>query len=565
LKIGKSIACQIDEVKIGYGRVNEGKHFCIFACAGSFGVNVIYRVMKKDTTVVLRNLNLKDYQDIAEAMKIAYAGIGEAPWKYSQVKKLMDVFPEGQICVEVNGKVVACALSIIVDYSKFGDSHTYRQITGNEKFTTHDPLGDVLYGVDVFVHPDFRNMRLGRRLYDARKELCENLNLRAIVAGGRIPGYRKYAEDYTPKQYIEKVENREIYDPILTFQISNNFHVKKILRNYLPSDSESKTFATLLEWNNIYYEEKEKAIGRKKSVVRLGLVQWQMRHLPSLEALTEQMEFFIDAVSNYQSDFILFPEFFNAPLMAKYNHLAEYDAIRALANYTEPIRRKCVEFAISYNVNIICGSLPLYYEDKLFNVAYLCRRDGSWDVQYKIHITSSELTSWAFTGGDNIKVFDTDSGRIGILICYDVEFPELGRIMAEQGMEILFVPFVTDTQNGYNRVRHCSQARAIENECYVAIAGGVGNLPRVSNMDIQYAQSAVFSPSDFAFPTNAIVSEATPNTEMTLIADVNLDLLKELHNDGSVRNLKDRRPDLYTLKWKKKAQSSDFLHKTQSE
>jgi predicted amidohydrolase/ribosomal protein S18 acetylase RimI-like enzyme len=521
--------------------------------------------MSKDTTVILRNLILKDYDDIAEAMKVAYAGSGTAPWKYSQLKKLMNLFPEGQICVEVNGKVVACALSIIVDYGKFGDSHSYQQITGNEKFTTHDPDGDVLYGVDIFVHPEYRNMRLGRRLYDARKELCENFNLRAIIAGGRIPGFQDYAEDYTPKQYIEKVENREIYDPILTFQISNNFHVKKILRNYLPSDSESKTFATLIEWNNIYYEEKEKLIGRKKSVVRLGLVQWQMRHFHSIDALLEQMEFFIDAVSDYQSDFILFPEFFNAPLMAKYNHLAEYDAIRALANYTEPIRIKCVEFAISYNVNIICGSLPLYSDDKLYNVAYLCRRDGSWDMQYKIHITSSELTSWAFTGGDKIKVFDTDSGRIGILVCYDVEFPELGRIMAEQGMEILFVPFVTDTQNGYNRVRLCSQARAIENECFVAIAGGVGNLPKVNNMDIQYAQSAVFSPSDFAFPTNAIVSEATPNTEMTVIADVNLDLLKELHANGSVRNLKDRRLDLYSLKWRKKARNTALTDEIQSE
>jgi predicted amidohydrolase len=184
-------------------------------------------------------------------------------------------------------------------------------------------------------------------------------------------------------------------------------------------------------------------------------------------------------VSDYQSDFIIFPEFFNAPLMAKYNHLTEYEAIRSLSNYTEQIRNKFIELAISYNVNIICGSLPIYKDEKLFNVAYLCRRDGTWDLQYKIHITPSELTSWMFSGGDQIKVFDTDSGKIGILICYDIEFPELGRIMAEQGLEILFVPFVTDTQNGFNRVRHCAQARAIENECYVAIAGCVGNLPRV--------------------------------------------------------------------------------------
>ena len=134
-----------------------------------------------------------------------------------------------------------------------------------------------------------------------------------------------------------------------------------------------------------------------------------------------------------------------------------------------------------------------------------------------------------------------------MLICYDVEFPELGRLLADRGVRILFVPFCTDTATGYNRVRYCSQARAIENECYVAIAGSVGNLPGVINMDIQYAQSAVFSPSDFSFPNQAIVSETTPNAEATLIADVDTDLLKELNIRGSVRNLRQRRHDLYQI------------------
>ncbi len=148
----------------------------------------------------------------------------------------------------------------------------------------------------------------------------------------------------------------------------------------------------------------------------------------------------------------------------------------------------------------------------------------------------------------SFKAFDTDCGKIGVLICYDSEFPELSRILADEGMDILFVPFLTDTQNGYSRVRTCAHARAIENECYVAIAGGVGNLPKVHNMDIQYAQSAVFTPCDFAFPANGIKAEATPNTEMILIADVDTYLLRELHQFGSVRNLKDRRQDLFELK-----------------
>lgn len=219
-----------------------------------------------------------------------------------------------------------------------------------------------------------------------------------------------------------------------------------------------------------------------------------------------------------------------------------------LAGSTEEIVKKIQQFAISYNVNIIAGSMPEVVQGQLFNTSYLCHRSGQLDSFSKIHITPNEMKYYGMQGGNEIKVFDTDAGKVGLLICYDVEFPELGRILAEQGMQILFVPFMTDTQNGYMRVRACARARAIENECYVAIAGSVGNLPRVNNMDIQYAQSAVFTPSDFAFPTNAIKAEATPNAEAVLIADVDLYALKDLHEYGTVKNLKDRRLDLYKIK-----------------
>ncbi|MCB9298906.1 MAG: GNAT family N-acetyltransferase [Lewinellaceae bacterium] len=502
--------------------------------------------------IELRNLELEDYLSLKKAIKEAYSGITAAHWKKKSIDKLLEIFPEGQLCVLVDGKVAACALSIIVDYAKFGDNHTYHQITGNDTFSTHDPEGDVLYGIELFVHPKFRGMRLGRRLYDARKEICENLNLRSIIVGGRIPNYKDYSDELTPRQYINSVKLKEIYDPTLTFQLSNDFHVRKIIRNYLPEERAPKEYATLLEWNNIYYQEEEKLINLPKDVVRIGIVQWQMRLFRNFDALIEQVEYFVDAVSDYQSDFILFPEFFEAPLMADYNHLGEARAIRELAAYTIRLRDKFIEFAVSYNVNIITGSMPKVEDDgHLYNVSYLCRRDGTWEKFQKIQITPSERDAWGMVGGDKVKVFDTDSGKVGILICYDVEFPELARIYADQGMQLLFVPFLTDTQNGYNRVRLCAQARAIENECYVVIAGAVGNLPRVNNMDINYAQSAIFTPSDFAFPTNAVRAEATPNTEMTVIADVSLELLKELHEHGSVNILKDRRKDLYKVVLKK--------------
>lgn len=233
--------------------------------------------------------------------------------------------------------------------------------------------------------------------------------------------------------------------------------------------------------------------------------------------------------------------------MAEYNHLSEPDAIRKLAGYTDKLRDTFAEYAISYNTNIITGSMPEFKDDVLKNIGYLCKRNGQVERYEKIHVTPDEVKVWGMTGGTQIKTFDTDAGKIGILICYDIEFPELSRLLAKQEMDILFVPFLTDTQNGYSRVRNCAIARSIENECYVAIAGSVGNLPKVHNMDISFAQSVVFTPCDFSFPTNGIKAEATPNTEMILIVDVDLDLLKELHEQGSVRTMKDRRTDLYDV------------------
>lgn len=498
--------------------------------------------------VELRLLTLEDYQELKTVMINSYQTMPESYWKEHHIKTLISIFPEGQVLIMVNDKIAGCALSIIVDYKKYEDFHTYREITADYSFKTHTMNGDTIYGIDLFVKPEFRGLRLGRRLYEYRKQLCERMNLKGIALGGRIPNYHKYSSEISPKEYIEKVRAREIHDPVLNFQLSNDFHPVKVLKGYLEADKSSQEYAVLLKWNNIYFEKPTDDTKYIKKIVRLGLVQWQMRPYKDLASLMQQVEFFVDALSAYKADFALFPEFFNAPLMAGYNHMSEAEAIRELAQYTDQIVKDFSKLSVSYNINIITGSMPELIDNQLFNAGYLCKRDGSIERFEKLHVTPDEEKFWGIQGGTKIQTYDTDCGKVGIMICYDVEFPELSRLLADDGMNILFVPFLTDTQNGYSRVRYCAQARAIENECYVAIAGSVGNLPNVHNMDIQYAQSMVFTPCDFAFPTNGIKSEATPNTEMILIVDVDIDLLTELHNYGSVKNLKDRRKDLFELK-----------------
>ncbi|MGB1881163.1 MAG: GNAT family N-acetyltransferase [Gammaproteobacteria bacterium] len=504
-----------------------------------------------DTLLRLRNLDAADHEQLEQLENLVYPDLGGA-WPRGTIDGLLKSFPEGQVCIEDNGRIVAAALTVRVDYNRFSSPHRYRDLVSADLTIFDDPEGDALYGIDVMVDPEYRGYRLGRRLYDARKELCIDRNLRGILAGGRISGYAEHADRMTPVEYIERVRRQELDDAVLNFQLANDFQVKRIMRGYLPEDDASRGYATLLEWDNLYYETGDRPlVETPKTAVRVGVVQWQMRTTPSVADLLAQIEYFVDSLSEYRADFVLLPEFFSMPLIGLSGADAKAgEAMRALAAHSPAILEALQSFAISYNVNIVGGSLPVVEDGELFNVAYLCQRNGRVDRQYKLHITPDERSYWMIRGGQGLKTIETDAGRVGILICYDVEFPELARLQALAGMDILFVPIWTDTKNAFLRVQRCAQARAIENECYVVVAGSVGHLPQVDHLDLQYAQSAVYSPSDFAFPHDAIIAETTPNTEQLLVVDLDLEKLKELHHEGSVMNLGDRRSDLFQLVWK---------------
>ncbi len=500
--------------------------------------------------LIVRELTVEDYSGIAELELLCFPNM--TGWSKDQIESHIKIFPEGQICIEYDGKVVASSSSLIIDFEIYGEKHSWDEITANGYITNHDSEGDTLYGIEIMVHPNFRGMRLAGRLYDARKELARELNLKRIIIGGRIPKYQEYSNELTPREYVDKVLSKGLYDPVLTAQTSNGFTLKRILRKYLDRDRQSVGYATLLEWNNLDYQEEESHYDYSSSrPVRICSVQYQMRKINNFEEFSTQCEYFVDVSASYKSDFILFPEIITTQLLSfmKYDHPGAQ--AREVAKYTTQYLNLFQKLAIQYNINIIGGSHFVEEEDALYNVAFLFRRDGSIEKQYKIHITPNERHWWGVQGGESIDVFDTDRGKISIQICYDIEFPELSRIAVDKGAQIIFVPFCTDERHGYLRVRYCSQARSIENQIYVAIAGNVGNLPNVENMDIQYAQSAIFTPSDFAFSRDGIGAEANPNIETVVIHDVDLEQLKKHRQSGTTLNWRDRRKDLYEVKYKK--------------
>jgi predicted amidohydrolase len=452
-------------------------------------------------------------------------------------------------------KIIAYSASLLIDEKSALRPHTWKEITANGFGTTHNDEGEFLYGYETCVDPSYRGNRLGLRIYNARTRLVKFYKLKGIIFAGRIPGYRKKVKKVKDvHEYIEKVKNKEFKDSTLGFHLRNGFEVIGVLSNYLPSDSESMGYGVHLKWENSEYEAivKDEETVIQQNSIRVVCVQYQQRKVTSFEEFSQIVEYYVDVAGDYRADFLLFPELFTMQLLSIDNEEVHPSvAIENMSKYTERIRQLFSSLAMKYNVNIIAGSHPHKSDVKVHNISYICLRDGAIHEQAKIHPTPDEKYWWKIEGGDEVKVIDTDCGPIGVLICYDSEFPELTRYLVNQGIRFLFVPFLTDNRQGYCRVRYCCQARAIENQIYVAMAGNVGNLPRVKNLDIQYAQSAIFTPCDFAFPKDGVAAEATPNVEMVTIADLRIDTLLEARAHGAVRNLKDRRHDLYSVRWHK--------------
>src|SRR5690606_9225681 len=135
----------------------------------------------------------------------------------------LTIFPEGQIGIECDGKLVASSSSLILRYEEQTEWHNYHKLADNGFIRNHVPDGDTLYGIEIMVDPEFRGMRLSRRLYDERKELCRQKNLARIMIGGRIPGYGAHAEEMSAREYVERVMDKSFFDPVLTAQLANGF------------------------------------------------------------------------------------------------------------------------------------------------------------------------------------------------------------------------------------------------------------------------------------------------------------------------------------------------------
>lgn len=504
-----------------------------------------------DARIRLRRLIASDFEALVELQRACFPAM--TPWTRREFLAQLTTWEDVHLGVFVEGELVASCGQLIVDYADYDDWSNYDELTASGTCENHDPEGDTLYGIEMQVRPDHRGMKLSRRLYDARKMLCRDRNLARILIGGRIPGYGAVRDEMSPAEYAEEVATKRIFDPVLTSQLSNGFILREIVRDYLPDDAASAGYATTLEWPNLD-RVTDKAQRRKRRAtqpVRVASVQYAMRPIRDFSEFEQQVTFFVSVASDSRADFVCFPELFTLQLLSLVDEQRPGLAARTLAEFTPRYLALFTALSVRYNINIIGGTqFVVDDEDRLHNVAHLFRRDGSVATQAKLHITPLESKWWGVEGGEDLAVFETDRGRIGILVCYDVEFPEPVRELARRRVGLLFVPYNTSDALGHRRVRVCAAARCVENHMYVVTSGCVGNLPLVENADTHYARSAVLTPSDYAFARDGIAAEADPNVETVVIQDLDLETLRKHRRNGTVQNYNDRRTDLYEVTWR---------------
>jgi predicted amidohydrolase/GNAT superfamily N-acetyltransferase len=495
--------------------------------------------------ILVREATRADVPALVKLNELVYPVVAseDVVWGERHLVSHQRVFPQGQLVAELDGVVVGAVASLIVNLGPDPlRSHTWPGITDSGYFTNHDSEADTLYGADVYVHPDVRGQGVGAALYEARRNLCKRLNKRRILAGGRLWNYADQAASMTPEEYAARVVAGELQDLVLSFQLREGFVLRSVMPNYI-HDARSKNYASLIEWLNPDY--RAAADGERKA--RIACVQYQMRRIGSFEDFAKQVTYFVGVAADYRADFLLLPELVSAQLLSAEDALTAKQGMRRLAGYRDRFEGLMRDLAMKHGLTIVAGSLPVLEGERLLNVAFVCLPSGHVVTQPKLHITPTERSAWGISGGFSLKPIDAPKARIGVLICYDVEFPEAARYLADLGAEILFVPFCTDTRQSYLRVRYCAHARAIENQLYVALAGNVGNLPDVGQLDINYGQAAVLTPSDFAFARDGIAAEADSNEETVLICDVDLNALHSVRSSGTVTPRLDRRADLFRL------------------
>lgn len=278
-------------------------------------------------------------------------------------------------------------------------------------------------------------------------------------------------------------------------------------------------------------------------MIRIAAAQYRFKAVASFREFAARVETHVAAAAEFGAKLLVLPEYLTFELLT----VPGAGGFETLPQATPAYETLFAGLSARHGLAVLAGTHLVSDGDGLRNTAHLFLPDGRIERQAKLHLTPCEVAPWRLTPGAALRVVDLGFARAAMPVCYDVEFPELGRQARARGADLLLVPSCTDDAHGMARVRTCAAARAIENQIYVAVAMTTGSLPDVPLMRANLGQAAILAPCDYPFPPGGILAEGIVNDDQVVVADLDMAALARARAGGSVRTWQDRRGDLYAL------------------
>lgn len=279
------------------------------------------------------------------------------------------------------------------------------------------------------------------------------------------------------------------------------------------------------------------------TTVKAAVAQYDIGFFSHWSEFENKLTRWVKQAADHQAKLLVLPEYASMELASLFGETVYQDLTQQLHEMQAvyPAYQDLYQqLARQFDVMILAGSFPVLQDNGSFrNRACLYGVDGLIDYQDKLIMTRFENEQWLIHAGHEIKVIDTDIGRLGINICYDTEFPMIARQQVEKGANLILAPSCTDTEAGFHRVRIGCQARALENQCYVLHSPTFGEADWSEAVDINTGRASVYTPVDYGFPDNGILVEASRDMPQWVYADLNIDKTARVREQGQVFNYRD--------------------------
>lgn len=270
--------------------------------------------------------------------------------------------------------------------------------------------------------------------------------------------------------------------------------------------------------------------------VSIAAAQYPLDEVTSVAQWKAKVTRWVEDAVRSGAQILVFPEYGAMELSAIAGRGRDLqDSISAVSDFTAEIASLTQSLARQHGVMIVAGSAPRVIDEERFNIAQVAGPSGKLESYTKIMPTPWERDPWQINGGRELKVFDIGIAKVGLVICYDIEFPLLSRALAEAGAEIILAPSNTETEWGYWRVRTGAAARALENQVYTVHSPCVGPAPFCTACEANTGMAGIFAPPDKGFPANGVIALGEMNKPQWVTAKVDLDLLAAARREGGVR------------------------------